>query len=82
MRYIIETTEKGCVETLELDDGRKFSDEWVKTFGRYQTTGPSLETQLEDTLYRYQILNKIRGIFNRTLVRDFIDLADLIESLS
>ena len=81
MKYIIETTEKGCAESLEMDDGQKFSDEWVKTFGKYETTGPGLGTQLEDVGYDEEVLEKARDIFDGLRACDFIDLADLIKSM-
>ena len=82
MRYIIETTEDGCVETLEMNDGQKFSDRWVKSFGKYETTGPSLEMQLEDAGYDDEVLEKAQDIFDGLSACDFIDLADLIKRFS
>lgn len=47
MKYTIETTDTGCIETLETNNGT-FSTEWKEIgFGQYQSQGETLVDQME-----------------------------------
>ena len=58
MKYTIESTEKGCIETIELDDGRQYTREHTRTsFGsKCDAANPAMEKQKYKTLTSITLL--------------------------
>lgn len=77
MKYTIESTENGCVETLEVGDGRKFVCEMRKSCGYYEETGPNLASQLEEAGFNDEIVDRVDDMFGGMMEIEFIDLSEL-----
>lgn len=77
MKYTIESTEDGCVGTLEVGDGRKFVCEMRKSCGCYEETGPSLADQLEEAGFDDEIVERVDDMFGGMMEADFIELSEL-----
>lgn len=77
MKYCIETTDKGCVETLEIGK-EKFQRESIKIKGGCRALGKSLAKQLEEAGYCEEIVEKVDEIYDGFEDLDFLGLAELI----
>ena len=77
MKYMIESTPRGCIETLEFEDGSKFVSETRRTCFGAETTGPCLASQLEDAGFCEEIVEKVEDLFDGIRACDFIDIAEL-----
>lgn len=78
MKYTIETTDKGCIETLEISDKEKFQRESIKIKGGCRALGKSLAKQLEEAGYCDEIVDKVYDLYDGCETLDFIQLAELI----
>ena len=81
MKYCIETTDKGCVETLEIGK-EKFQRESIKIKGGCQALGKSLAKQLEEAGYCEEIVEKVDEIYDGFEDLDFLGLAELITEVN
>lgn len=77
MKYTIETTKDGCVETLELHDGSKYTKRHVKTVYGSQCEDKEFEEQMEVDGICEEILEKVYDMFDELLPSDFMDMAEL-----
>lgn len=77
MKYCIETTDKGCVETLEIGK-EKFQRESIKIKGGCRALGKSLAKQLAEAGYCEEIVEKVDEIYDGFEDLDFLGLAELI----
>lgn len=78
MKYCIETTDNGCIETLEISDKEKFQRESIKIKGGCQALGKSLADQLEEAGYCEEIVEKVDEIYDGFGDLDFLQLAELV----
>lgn len=79
MKYTIETTDTGCIETLETNNGT-FSTEWKKIgFGQYQSQGETLVDQMEAAGFDDAALDVAYDLYNENWELDFMRLAKLAE---
>lgn len=78
MKYTIETTDKGCIETLEISDKEKFQRESIKIKDGCQALGKSLANQLSEAGYCEDIVEKVDEIYDGFGNLDFIQLSELI----
>lgn len=81
MKYSIETTDKGCVETLEIGE-EKFQRESIKIKGGCRALGKSLAKQLEEAGYCEEIVEKVDEIYDGFEDLDFLELAELITEVN
>ena len=77
MKYCIETTDNGCIETLEISD-RKFQRESIKTEYGCTSSDPDFSDQLEQAGYCDEIVEKVYDLYDGCETLDFIQLAELI----
>lgn len=79
MKYTIETTDTGCIETLETNNGT-FSTEWkVIGFGQYQSQGETLVEQMEAADFDDAALDVVDELYDGNYELDFIRLAKAAE---
>lgn len=77
MKYTIETTENGCVETLEFADGSKFTKRSERTDFGYKSLDNDFSDQLEENGFCEEILAKVYDLFDGFITIDFLSLAEL-----
>lgn len=77
MKYSIETTDKGCIETLEISD-EKFQRESIRTEYGCSSSDPDFTDQLEKAGYCDEILEKVCDLYDGCETLDFIQLAELV----
>lgn len=79
MKYTIETTDTGCIETLETNNGT-FSVEWKKVgFGQYLSQGETLVDQMEAAGFDDAALDMVFDLYDGNYEVDFIQLAKAAE---
>jgi hypothetical protein len=78
MKYCIETTDNGCIETLEISDKEKFQRESIKIKGGCKSLGKSFADQLEEAGYCDEIVEKVDEIYDEFGDLDFLQLAELV----
>lgn len=77
MKYVIETTEYGCVETLEFSDGKKFTRRNKRTDCGCKALDDEFSEQLEEAGYDEEILDKVYDLFDSFLALEFMQLSEL-----
>ena len=77
MKYTVETTENGCKETLEFEDGTKLIAETERTCFGCEGTTPSLASQAEEQGFSDEIVEKIDELCSGINAYDFLELAEL-----
>lgn len=77
MKYMIETTNKGCVETLELHDGSKYIKRHTKTSYGSQCEDDDFADQMNADGICEEILEKVYDVFDGFLPGEFMDIAEL-----
>ena len=79
MKYTIETTDTGCIETLETNNGT-FSTEWKEIgFGQFQSQGETLVDQMEAAGFDDAALDVAYVFHDGSYVFDFMRLAKAAE---
>lgn len=79
MKYTIETTDTGYIETLETNNGT-FSAEWKEMgFSQYPSQGETLVDQMEAAGFDDATLNVAYDLYNENWELDFMRLAKLAE---
>ena len=79
MKYTIETTDTGCIETLETNNGT-FSVEWKEMgFGQWQSQGETLVDQMEAAGFDDSALDVVDELYDGNYELDFIQLAKAAE---
>ena len=77
MKYCMETTDNGCIETLEIDK-EKFQRESIKIKGGCRALGKSLADQLDEAGYCEEIVEKVDEMYDGFGDLDFLELAELV----
>ena len=78
MKYTIEITDEGCLETLEFPNGDKFTKRSKRISCGSQGIDNDFSDQLEDAGYPEEILDAVYNMFNGFSSLDFIELDDLV----
>lgn len=79
MKYTIETTDTGYIETLETNNGT-FSAEWKEMgFSQYPSQRETLVDQMEAAGFDDATLNVAYDLYNENWELDFMRLAKLAE---
>lgn len=78
MKYCIETTDNGCIETLEISENQKFQRETKRTEYGCTSSDPDFSDQLEEAGYCNEIVETVYDSYDGCGTLDFIQLAELI----
>lgn len=77
MKYVIESTDNGCVECLEYM-GRKFKKEWIRTETGARCNDPEFNEQMESAgIEDEEVLEKTYYAFDSFFASEFMDLAEM-----
>ncbi len=78
MKYTIETTDNGCIETLEMSKNEKFKKESTKTEYGCKPLDPDFADQLRMAGYCEEIVEEVDRIYDGLGSLDFLKLAELV----
>ncbi len=77
MKYMIESTDNGCVETLEYM-GLVFKQEYERIEGGLLGKNKPLSEQMRNAgIDDDEVIYKVSDVFESFLASDFIDLAEM-----
>lgn len=77
MKYTVETTETGCVETLELDDGKKYTKRSTRTSTGVKHDDDDFYYQLSgDGITDDGILDAVNDLLDGFFAIDFVEMAE------
>ena len=77
MKYTIETTKGGCVETIELHDGSKYIKRHTKTSYGSCCDDKEYADQMEKDGICEEILDKVYDTFDSFIPNDFMEISEL-----
>lgn len=77
MKYTIETTEYGCIETLEFSDGSKFTKRHKRTENGCDAMDKPFRTQLLMDGFCEEIVDLVDENFDSFLPLHFLELVEL-----
>ncbi len=77
MKYVIETTENGCIETLEFQNGMKFEKKTNRTDFGCETFDENFAEQLEKQGFDEEIIEKVYDAYDGFGASHFLDIAKL-----
>ena len=78
MKYVIETTENGCTETITLNDGSEYSKTHIRTNCRSSSTDDDdFCEQMERDGICEEILDRVYDLLDGFFPNDFMDIAEL-----
>lgn len=75
MKYMIEETENGCIETLEFSDGRKFTKESFLMPWGCESHDPDFAEQLEESGFDDDTVERVWNLFDGFGALDFLSIA-------
>ncbi len=78
MKYCIETTDNGCIETLEMSENEKFQKESTKTEYGCKSLDPDFVDQLRMAGYCEEIVEEVDRMYDGLGSFDFLELAELV----
>ena len=78
MKYTIEITDEGCLETLEFPNGDKFTKRSKRISHGSQGIDNDFSDQLEDAGYPEEILDAVYNMFDGFCSLDVLGLDDLV----
>ena len=81
MKYSIETTENGCIETLEMPNGRQYEKKSARTNRGLKQSCEFAEEMAEDMGDEYDedILDLVSEMFDGFFALDFVKLCERME---
>lgn len=77
MRYTVETTENGVIETLEID-GETYKKEWVRGVGCLSCQQKDFARQMECSGYSGDLLEKVDETFDGFIASSVDDMRHYI----
>lgn len=77
MKYSIETTETGCIETLEFSDGTVFTKRSKRTDYGCEALDKSFAIQLRMDGFCDEIVEKVDEMFNGFFSLYFLETSEL-----
>lgn len=77
MKYVIETTKEGCLETLMLSDGSTYTRKSKKERFGYSQLDDDFSDQMRDDGICEEIYERVYTVFDIGLPYDFLDLAEM-----
>ena len=81
MKYAIEITDDGCVETLEFPNGEKFTKRSKRTNFGCQSIDDDFSEQMERAGYADEIIDAVYDLFDGFGSLEFLELVDLVSGL-
>jgi hypothetical protein len=78
MKYCIETTDNGCIETLEMSKDEKFQKKSTKTEYGCESLDSDFADQLRMAGYCEEIVEKVYDLYDGCETLDFIQMAELV----
>ena len=79
MKYSIETTDYGCIETLELSNGEKYQKRTQRIKGGCRSLDDDFSDQMEKAGIDEEIIEKAYEVYDDFGALDFMELAELID---
>ncbi len=76
MKYMIETTEDGCVQTLEFDNGEIYTSNVKRTIFGCEIT-PNFSSQLAENDYCEWAVKTVDDLLDGTRFLEFIEFANM-----
>ncbi len=77
MKYTIEATKNGCIETLEFRDGSKFTKQSERTSYGCRALDAEFCVQLAKDGFCEEIIERAEELFDGCLSLDFMHIAEL-----
>ena len=77
MKYIIESTDYGCIETLEFSDGSKFTKRHTKTECGCSAIDKPFRTQLLMDGFCEEIVDLVDEHFDSFIPLHFLEITEL-----
>lgn len=77
MKYTIETTENGCIETITLSNRSQYSKRHTRTECGSRCKDDEFHEQMERDGICDEILDKVNDLFDGFFASDFMDIAEL-----
>lgn len=77
MKYTIESTETGCVETIELNDGSKYTKKHTRMSYGSRCEDSEFAEQMDNDGICDEIIDKVYDTFDGFLASSFMDIAEL-----
>lgn len=78
MKYTIESTENGCIETIELNDGSKYTKKHTKKSFGSRCEDKEFWEQMQDNKIRDdEFLDKVYDTFDAFIASNFMDIAEI-----
>lgn len=78
MKYTIETTDNGCIETLEMSKNEKFQKKSTKTEYGCESLDSDFAEQLRMAGYCEEIVEEVDRIYDGLGSLDFLELSELV----
>ena len=78
MKYCIETTDDGCIETLEISEKKKFTKRTIRTDYGCKSSDPGFSDQMEEAGYSDEIVENVFDFYDGFGNANFLDLAEMI----
>lgn len=76
MKYTIETTENGCIETITLNDGSQYSKRHTRTDYGSREEDDEFWEQMERSGICEEILDKVCDLFDGFFASEFMRIAE------
>lgn len=73
---MIETTEDGCVQTLEFDNGEIYTSNVERDIFGYEIT-PNFSSQLAEKGYCEEVVEAVDALLDGTRFLEFMELVDI-----
>lgn len=77
MKYMIETTENGCLETITFSDGRQYSKRYEKMEYDSRADHRKFCEQMKRDGIRREILDKLDDLCDGFIANDIMRIAEL-----
>ena len=79
MKYTVETTENGVIETLELD-GTIYKKEWTRREnGLFEGSQKDFSEQMRDDGYDGELVERVAEVFDSFLAGDVDDMREYLD---
>ena len=77
MKYTIETTETGCIETIELENGQNYFKRHIRTSCGSKSKDDDFSEQMENGgIHDEDFLDNIHETFDGFLALEFMEAAE------
>lgn len=77
MKYTVETTEYGCIETLEFSDGSKFTRRSERNDFGCTFLDDDFSEQLGEAGFCEEVIDKVYDLFDNFMSLSFLEIAEL-----